>query len=177
MIYADCDTIIELRAIRIVIMKNFRSGFTMIELVFAIVVIGILAAIAMPRLAATRTDAEITKGRSDVAAIRSAIVSEREGRLLQGNSAYTNQLDDSTNYSSAGESLFDNNGSASNPLLQYGIISATGNGHWLKTANNTYTYKILNQTVTFDYNSSNGSFSCDRGASGDEGKYCKQLID
>ena len=58
-----------------------RKAFTMIELVFVIVVIGILAAIAIPKFAATRDDAQIAKGRSDVAAIRAAIVSERQGRL------------------------------------------------------------------------------------------------
>ena len=52
-----------------------KKGFTMIELIFVIVILGILASVAIPRLAATREDAEISAA---VANLRT-LVSEASG--------------------------------------------------------------------------------------------------
>ena len=64
-------------------MQN-RNAFTMLEITFVIVIIGILAAIAVPKFAATRDDAIVTKGRATVAALRSALATERQKRILRG---------------------------------------------------------------------------------------------
>lgn len=157
-----------------------RFAFTMIELVFVIVILGILAAIAIPKLAATRDDALIAKGRSDVAAVRAAIASERQARLLQGNSAYINQL----HAGAAGDKtvIFDNNGSTTNTLLQYGIATQdTINGHWDDgvAQNGTawrYVYRVLETNIPFDYNSSNGTFMCDNIGTTSAEELCRSLV-
>lgn len=38
-----------------------RQAFTMIELIFVIVILGVLAAVAIPKLSATRDDAKVSK--------------------------------------------------------------------------------------------------------------------
>ena len=47
-------------------MNNMRRGFTMIELVFVIVIIGILAAVALPRFTGISDDAHVSKMQSFV---------------------------------------------------------------------------------------------------------------
>ena len=48
-------------------MKNTKKAFTMIELIFVIVIIGILASIAIPRLSATRDDAKVAMSLHELA--------------------------------------------------------------------------------------------------------------
>ena len=129
-----------------------KNAFTMIELVFVIVILGILAAVAIPKMAATRTDAEITKGRADIAAIRSAIVTERQGRLIQGQSGWITELSQNTT------TLFDGNGT--NTLLMYGIAAGTGSGHWQSTDGTHYTFTVQSTSVPFTYDNTTGKFTC-----------------
>ena len=126
-------------------MKKSKSAFTMIEMVFVIVILGILAAIAIPKFAATRTDAQISKARADISAIRSAIMTERQSRLIKGDSAWITQLSDNNSTLFTGSD-------ANHTLLLYGVSSGTTDGHWRRTAVNTYVFKVGGQDCTFSYN-------------------------
>lgn len=144
-----------------------KRGFTMLELVFVIVVIGILAGIAVPRLFVTRDDAVIAKARGDIASIRSSIINRHNTDMLSGVFAYPN-LDSSA----TSEKLFDN-------VLQGGIKpKGTDDKTGWSRSGNEYTFTIAGQSVKFIYNNANGSFDC-RGDTDTTAKknLCSQLTE
>ena len=144
-------------------MQKSKNAFTMVELVFVIVILGILAAIAVPRFAATRDDATITKGISDVSSIRSAIVTERQARLIQGSSSYA-PLGSGT-YTLNGNTYKQiDNGGLFGGVLMYPITASTGNDGWSSSASGTYTYKVAGSANSFSYTPADGKFLCTSGS-------------
>ncbi len=139
-----------------------REAFTLIELVFVIVIIGILATVALPKLWVTRDDAIVSKGRADVATIRSAISTIRQKNLLEGNASYPSFLD-TASIMTEDQPLFEN-------ILDYPIYSKNAEGKWMKTGTRQYTFRVLNNSVAFDYNNTTGRFDCDH-----TDEYCKIL--
>ena len=150
-----------------------KHAFTMIELIYVIVILGILSAVAIPKFASTRNMADIGVARSDVAVIRSAIMSERQSRLITGDNTYIPKL------SVAGSTLFTGDGTKT--LLTYGIVagsSTADTGKWTASGNTGKLYDFRADTVSvrFTYNSTTGLFTCDR-TDTTYGTLCKQIID
>jgi general secretion pathway protein G len=135
---------------------KFSRAFTIIELVFVIVVLGILASIALPKLSDTVVQADLAKGRGDVATIRTAIANERQSQVIRGETSYIPKL------SSGTTTLFTGDGTRT--LLMYGIAAGTGSGNWQGNANGlSYTFTVGSTPTTFIYNPNTGTFTCTAG--------------
>ena len=140
-----------------------RAAFTMVELVFVIVVLGILGSVVFPKLAPFLEDAQFARGQSNVASIRSAIINQRSRNMLDGNASFPQFLDDAT-ANTVGQELFDGNGTVR--LLQYPLYANTTSGNWMKLSTNNgaaieYRYYLTNaRTVDFNYTKATGVFDC-----------------
>lgn len=125
-------------------------AFTVIELIFVIVVLGILASVALPRFAAVGEQAEIAKGKGDVATIRAGIVNERQTRLIRGDASWITAANLDT-------------GGLFGGVLTTPMSESTTSGHWDNPGGNgdgVYNYYVGSTATQFDYNATSGSFGC-----------------
>ena len=90
-----------------------KKAFTMIELVFVIVILGILASVAIPKLAATRDDAEVMAGVQRINSLVSDV-----GSYYTAHGVFA-EVSDMTNEEllKADKSVFD--GNLTTPLTAY----------------------------------------------------------
>lgn len=137
-----------------------KSAFTVIELIFVIVVLGILATVALPKFAGVKEQADVAKGKGDVATIRAGIVNERQTRLIRGDASWISAAN------------LDTGGKLFGGVLMQGFSNSATSGNWSATAGSgTYKYWVGSTDTTFDYNATTGSFGCTQVS----GNYCDQL--
>jgi general secretion pathway protein G len=143
-----------------------RQAFTLLELVFALVIVAILVGIAVPKLSATRDDAIISKGKATLATVRSAIAIERQRRLLLGDRTDVTSLAYETPHQVFSKFNRDKNGEGeSREVLSYPLKRGTDVGEWGTNGTDTYTFyysgghcnftlegnKLLGECAPFNY--------------------------
>lgn len=136
-----------------------KKAFTLIELVFVIVILGVLATVAIPKLIVTRDDAEIAKAKSQIAAVRSGIQLKRNENILKGTQGFPKAAE-----LESGDCCFG------------GILSTRieerkdDNSYGWKLTGNTYSINTNKEKVDFTYSASDGSFKCEDAKSNDDKK-------
>ncbi len=73
--------------------RSAKQGFTLVEIMVVVGVIGILAAIAIPNFLSVREEAFISSMKSDLASLRLAQESHRESRANDGFAETLGELD------------------------------------------------------------------------------------
>ena len=110
-------------------MSRNQKGFTLIELLIVVVIIGILAAIAIPKFANTKEKAYIASMKSDLR------------NLITAQEAY---YSDWNTYAQAITDLGTNYNTSNGVTVVLGSVTGTG---WLATATSISTAKTCNITL------------------------------
>ena len=139
-----------------------RRAFTVVELMFVIVIIGILASFAIPKFAVSKNDAEIAKAKNTVAAVRNSIATKRQKQILSGQIATgITTLSSQTGYN---QPIFDAfNGKTDDPVLMYPLTSckdAKARACWYAKDRVNYIYKMPNGANVEFVLQNNSRFDC-----------------
>lgn len=154
-----------------------KKAFSMIEMIFAIAVIGILSAIAIPKMMANRETAQLVKLKEQIEAIRKGIEAYAGNQYIEtGIKKYPNSLCDPNSNCNTSSHLFR---FLTNIDIPHRDIVRNGRNFVFWGAGKEIMimedYKIK-KGYAFSYNSSNGEFKCiNKNSDGYSSLPCKDL--
>jgi len=137
---------------------NRHRAFTMIELVYVIVIIGILSAVAIPKFTQTSILAHDAKATSVLTSVMSAIATERQKRILKGDFAAITALGTGTDAFSTFSA--DTAGVTNDVVSQ--LVSNCGSGEtgcWTRSGT-SYKYTFVD-SGTADFKLASNKLECD----------------
>ena len=133
-----------------------KNSFSLIELIFVIVIIGILAGVALPKLFSGVDDALYSKAQTQIATIRAGISSSYSKNIMSGEGDSCPELEKDTDDGY----VFEN-------VLAQPLKENSGNVKWKYESNSStetnYTLTIDNKSSKFVYeknSSQNCPFKC-----------------
>jgi MSHA pilin protein MshA len=132
---------------------NKSRGFTLIELVLVITILGILAVAALPSFINIGTQAEQASRDGVVGAVRSGIAMSRANDIVQNGppGAYPASLD---------AAAVNSTSAPANPFFGTVLENAVSDGNWTKgAAANVYIFNDGTTAFTYTYTQAVGSFT------------------
>lgn len=161
-----------------------KKAMSMMEIIFVIVIIGILAGVAIPKLFVGRDDAQILKLKETLALIRSGIEQYKQNSLYtDGTSKYPDGLclDAKRDKGTTCNVNMKNSNSffaavLKNPVT-FGTTKDTWNGYTNGVTNETFIYYVDNNAngYVFEYDKNKGTFKCLNSYPGAKVLPCKKL--
>jgi prepilin-type N-terminal cleavage/methylation domain-containing protein len=120
--------------------KRSRLAFTLVELIMVIVIMGLLAAVVIPKYGDIRTEAQSAAETGTVSAIKSGIKLAHMTSLAQGSDTWPTTLDKAE----VGIA------SDKNPLFTNVIEDGVTDANWQKGSDTTYAYGPTGYKYVYD---------------------------
>ena len=145
---------------------SMSSGFTLIELVIVIAVIGILAAIAIPKFLDLRAESYTAAMNGTVSSIRSGILlvaSKNQAAAAPQGTTFPPNLEVAWGAINGG--VLSANGTAcdvATPCFELLLSAPVTDTHWVQTTQTSYTFTNIGTnpatTTTYNYTQGTGTF-------------------
>lgn len=130
-------------------MLNYHKSFSLIEIIFAIVIMAVITSIALPKLFSTSNESSFIKLRSDIATIQNGITNYRKNSIMKNLPQTLENLDEDN------IKLFSN-------ILERPIIATKEYPFWSKEDDYSYIFHFNSKNeLEFIYNPTHLTFLCD----------------
>lgn len=134
-------------------LRTSERGFTLIELVLVITILGILAVAALPNFINIATQARQSSRNGTVGAVRSGIVLFRANDLVANGPPGTYPTNAQIDAVANGTAC-----SPANPCFGGIVMNGITDGAWSKTAANQWTFNDGGATYLYTYTAGAGTF-------------------
>ncbi len=144
--------------------KRSGQAFTLVELVIVIAIVGILAAIAIPRFIDIRSEAYIAQRDGVIGSVRAGILTTAsKNQVAGGAGTFPPNLEATWNSITGG--VLSANGTScviATPCFELVVPGGYVDGNWQQTTATTYTFTapVGSGTQTCTYSSVNGTLLC-----------------